>query len=194
MAQNPSGGWKIAIAGGSLGGLCAGVALNRARSRRPGLRTRSRAYGKPGVPASWYSVSCSNCSARGGAGALPITSCEIRRYLNPRPAARVRFNPRLKTLRPGSNLQHLTAQPSRRIDTIWARRCFNRSRTLAGDLSSRYRVMKPSMSIYWSVPMAHQSASRRRLLPGVQSKYAGYVAWRGVLDEADARPDVKRFF
>ena len=39
-----------------------------------------------------------------------------------------------------------------------------------------------------------QSATRRRLLPDVRSSYAGYVAWRGTLDEANAPPELVRFF
>ena len=39
-----------------------------------------------------------------------------------------------------------------------------------------------------------QSPTRRRLLPDVQSIYAGYVAWRGTLDEADAPKELVRFF
>ncbi len=39
-----------------------------------------------------------------------------------------------------------------------------------------------------------QSPTRRRLLPDLSSTYAGYVAWRGTLDEADAPPDLVRFF
>jgi len=39
-----------------------------------------------------------------------------------------------------------------------------------------------------------QSPTRRRFLPDLRSTYAGYVAWRGTLDEADAPPDVVRFF
>lgn len=39
-----------------------------------------------------------------------------------------------------------------------------------------------------------QSLTRRRLLPDVASRYAGYVAWRGALDEADAPPELVRFF
>jgi len=39
-----------------------------------------------------------------------------------------------------------------------------------------------------------QSPSRRRLLPQVRSDYAGYVAWRGVLDEADTPHELKSFF
>ena len=39
-----------------------------------------------------------------------------------------------------------------------------------------------------------QSPTRRRFLPDLASTYAGYVAWRGTLDEADAPPDLVRFF
>jgi 2-polyprenyl-6-methoxyphenol hydroxylase-like FAD-dependent oxidoreductase len=39
-----------------------------------------------------------------------------------------------------------------------------------------------------------QSPTRRRLLPDVQSIYAGYVAWRGTLDEADAPKELVRYF
>src|ERR1700730_4622919 len=38
-----------------------------------------------------------------------------------------------------------------------------------------------------------QSASGRRLLPDVTPSYAGYVAWRGTLDEADAPAELVRF-
>ena len=33
-----------------------------------------------------------------------------------------------------------------------------------------------------------------RFLPDLTSTYAGYVAWRGTLDEADTPPDLVRFF
>lgn len=38
------------------------------------------------------------------------------------------------------------------------------------------------------------SESRRRLLPEVAPRYAGYVAWRGILDEAEAPPQLAAFF
>src|SRR5258707_10137711 len=38
------------------------------------------------------------------------------------------------------------------------------------------------------------SEIRRRLLPDVLPNYAGYVAWRGTLEEAEAGPDLKSFF
>src|SRR6202022_322523 len=39
-----------------------------------------------------------------------------------------------------------------------------------------------------------QSPTRRRFLPELSATYAGYVAWRGALDEADAPPELVRFF
>jgi 2-polyprenyl-6-methoxyphenol hydroxylase-like FAD-dependent oxidoreductase len=39
-----------------------------------------------------------------------------------------------------------------------------------------------------------QSPTRRRFLPDLVSTYAGYVAWRGTLDEAEAPPELVRFF
>jgi 2-polyprenyl-6-methoxyphenol hydroxylase-like FAD-dependent oxidoreductase len=39
-----------------------------------------------------------------------------------------------------------------------------------------------------------QSETRRRLLPQVQPHYAGYIAWRGTVDEALAPPDLVAFF
>jgi 2-polyprenyl-6-methoxyphenol hydroxylase-like FAD-dependent oxidoreductase len=39
-----------------------------------------------------------------------------------------------------------------------------------------------------------RSETRRRLLPQVQQHYAGYIAWRGTVDEALAPPELVRFF
>ncbi|MEJ7637384.1 MAG: FAD-dependent monooxygenase [Singulisphaera sp.] len=39
-----------------------------------------------------------------------------------------------------------------------------------------------------------RSSCRRQLMPEVQPRYAGYVAWRGVVGEAEAEPDLLRVF
>ena len=39
-----------------------------------------------------------------------------------------------------------------------------------------------------------RSDARERLLPNIQPRYAGYVAWRGTLDEAVAHQDLTGFF
>ncbi|MEX2445292.1 MAG: FAD-dependent monooxygenase [Alkalispirochaeta sp.] len=38
------------------------------------------------------------------------------------------------------------------------------------------------------------SRSRRLLLPGIQPEYAGYVAWRGMVDEEELTPDTLELF
>jgi len=39
-----------------------------------------------------------------------------------------------------------------------------------------------------------QSETRRRLLPNIEPRYAGYVAWRGTIDEERVPPGLARFF
>ena len=38
------------------------------------------------------------------------------------------------------------------------------------------------------------SAIRRKMLPDIEARYAGYVAWRGTLDESNVAPDLLPFF
>ena len=39
-----------------------------------------------------------------------------------------------------------------------------------------------------------RSEARRRLLPRVEPRYAGYVAWRGTIEEERIAPELARFF
>ena len=39
-----------------------------------------------------------------------------------------------------------------------------------------------------------QSETRRRLLPNIEPRYAGHVAWRGTIDEERVPPGLARFF
>src|SRR6266404_5891931 len=82
MTLSAESRWKIAIAGGSLGGLCAGVALDTAGfdvqvyERDPGpMNTRGA-----GIVVQSALLSLLRSS---GAAPLPVTHCRVRRYLNP---------------------------------------------------------------------------------------------------------------
>src|ERR1700692_4207557 len=82
MALSDESRWKIAIAGGSIGGLCAGVALDTAGfdvqvyERDPGpMNTRGA-----GIVVQSELLSLLRNSR---AGPLPITHCRVRRYLDP---------------------------------------------------------------------------------------------------------------
>jgi 2-polyprenyl-6-methoxyphenol hydroxylase-like FAD-dependent oxidoreductase len=184
--------WEIAIAGGSLGGLCAGVALYRAgydvqvyeRDAGP-MTTRGAGIVVQGEVLELL--------RKAGAAALPTTSCAIRRYLDPDGGGgRVQSAPQaftsweaiyvtLKTAFPadryhmGAALSDVTTQAGGRVNVSVQGR---------GRLEVDLLVCADGA----------QSSSRRRLLPEIDSLYAGYVAWRGVVDEADAPAALSRFF
>jgi 2-polyprenyl-6-methoxyphenol hydroxylase-like FAD-dependent oxidoreductase len=183
---------RIAVAGGSIGGLCAGVALHGAGfdvevyERHPGpMDTRGA-----GIVVQGELV---RLLRDGGAAPLPTTSCRVRRYLDPgggdgqsqvMPQHFTSWEAIYRTLR--------EALPSDR---------YHMGATLNGVTEgARDRVAAKidglgtiEADLLVSADGA-QSATRRRLLPDVRSEYAGYVAWRGTLDEADAPPDLLHFF
>lgn len=184
---------RIAVAGGSIGGLCAGVALNRAGfdvnvyERHSGsMDTRGAGIVVQGelVQLLW----------EGGARPLPTTSCRIRRYLQPdggngetqaMPQAFTSWEAIYTTLR--------DAFPQERYHVGAALADFENAPDGRG-VSARIEGHGRAEADLLVCADGAQSSARRRLLPEVRSDYAGYVAWRGTLDEAEMPPDLIRFF
>jgi 2-polyprenyl-6-methoxyphenol hydroxylase-like FAD-dependent oxidoreductase len=127
-----------------------------------------------------------------GAGALPTTHCRVRRYLSPEG---------------GEGEVQRASQDFTSWEAIY--------RTLAAAFPSDRYYRGATLTDFGNgegAVRAHidghgvveadvlvaadgaQSPTRRRFLPDLSSTYAGYVAWRGTLDEADAPPDLVRFF
>ena len=184
---------QIAVAGGSIGGLCAGLALHgsgfdvNVYERHPGpMDTRGA-----GIVVQGELVQLLDTY---GAPPLPTTSCRVRRYLDP----------------PGGDGQ---VQSMPQAFTSWEaiyetlRAAFPKERyhmgaTLVGvDDPGDGQAVSAEIEGHGHIKTdllvcadGAQSPTRRRLLPDVQSIYAGYVAWRGTLDEADAPKELVRFF
>jgi 2-polyprenyl-6-methoxyphenol hydroxylase-like FAD-dependent oxidoreductase len=127
-----------------------------------------------------------------GAGALPTTHCTVRRYLSPEG---------------GEGEVQRAAQDFTSWEAIY--------RTLAaafpselyhrGAMLTNFENGKDSVRAHIDghgvveadvlvAADGAQSPTRRHFLPDLRSTYAGYVAWRGMLEEADAPPDLVRFF
>lgn len=183
--------FTVTIAGGSIGGLCAGIAL---RGIGCEVDIHERVAGPMEMQGAGIVVQGEVLRMIGdhGGPALPITSCRGRRYLDPDGGDGVfqtmaqeftSWEAIYKTLRTmfpddryhsGSQLS-LPKQTGSRVSAALAN-----GRIVASDL--------------FVAADGSNSEIRQRLLPDVLSHYAGYVAWRGTLEEADAGPDLKSFF
>jgi len=127
-----------------------------------------------------------------GTGALPTTHCTVRRYLSPEGGeGEVQRAPQDFTSWEAIYRTLAVAFPSDR---------YHRGATLTdfvnGDGAVQAHIDGHGL-VEADVLVAAdgaQSPTRRRFLPDLRSTYAGYVAWRGTLDEADAQPDLVRFF
>lgn len=184
---------RIAVAGGSIGGLCAGLALHGA-----------------GFDVQVYEQFSGPMETRGagivvqpdlvqllrnnGAPRLPTTGCQVRRYLDPdggdgqtqrMPQTFTSWEAIYRTLRAAypDERYHMGAALS---DIEGDDADHGVSATIGGHGRIEADLLVCADGA--------QSPTRRRLLPDVQPAYAGYVAWRGTLDEANAPPDLVRFF
>jgi 2-polyprenyl-6-methoxyphenol hydroxylase-like FAD-dependent oxidoreductase len=171
---------KVTIAGGSIGGLCAGIALRgigvdvEIFERDPGpMDTRGA-----GIVVQPHLTSL----LRGhNAPILPVTSCRIRRYLDPAGGdGQVQHAPQEFTSWESIYLTLRATFPTGR---------YHRGSAVTGIIPEAARVIaavEGRDSVESDVLIAADGANsplRRRFLPDVTSRYAGYVAWRGTLDE-----------
>lgn len=182
---------RVAVAGGSIGGLCAGIALNgigadvHVFERQPGpMETRGA-----GIVVQ---EDLTSLLRQHHAPELPTTACRIRRYLEPAggdgqiqpmPQRFTSWEAIYKTLR--------ATFPDERYHMDAPLTGFDR---MDGKVTVEVEGRNPLTADLLVCADGANSASRRRLLPDVEPRYAGYVAWRGTLDEVDAPPHLVAFF
>ena len=182
---------RIAVAGGSIGGLCAGLAL---RGAGFDVQVYERVSGPMETRGAGIVVQGEliELLRTHGKDALPTTHCTVRRYLSPEGGAgEVLCAPQDFTSWEAIYRTLAAAFPSDR---------YHRGATLT-DFANGDGVVRAHIDSHGAVEVdvlvaadGAQSPTRRRLLPDLSSTYAGYVAWRGTLDEANAPPDLLRFF
>lgn len=184
-------GLRIAVAGGSIGGLCAGITLHGAGfdvqvyERIPGpMETRGA-----GIVVQ---SELTDLLRTHGAGALPTTNCSVRRYLSPEGGdGKVQRAPQDFTSWEAIYRTLTAAFPSERYHRGAMLKDFgNRNGAVQAHIDG-HGVVETDLLV---AADGAQSPTRRRLLPDLTSTYAGYVAWRGTLGEADAPPELVRFF
>jgi 2,6-dihydroxypyridine 3-monooxygenase len=181
---------RVVVAGGSLGGLTAGLLLADA-----------------GLDVSVHERSPSELQERGaGIGLLPDSS----RYLVERAGVPLdeisTSTSHIRYLGRDGHVLHEQAHQYRfsSWNTVYRRLlgCFNRDRYHLGSEVTGFEVKDDSVRVELAsdVPIdadllvcadGVSSPARRRLLPDVRIGYAGYVAWRGMQPEAALDADTR---
>ena len=182
---------RIAVAGGSIGGLCTGLALGGAGFD---VQVYERVSGPMETRGAGIVVQGEliDLLRTHGADSLPTTHCAVRRYLSPEGGeGEVQRAPQDFTSWEAIYRTLAVAFPSDR---------YHRGATLTdfvnGDGAVQAHIDGHGLveADVLVVADGAQSPTRQRFLPDLRSTYAGYVAWRGTLDEANAQPDLVRFF
>src|SRR5260221_9230819 len=182
---------RIAVAGGSVGGLCAGVAL---RSAGFDVRVYERVSGRMETRGAGIVVQGEliDLLRTHGAGALPTTHCTVRRYLSPEGGeGEVQRAPQDFTSWEAIYRTLAAAFPFERYHRGAMLTNFGNGKGAVRAHIDGHRVVEADVLV---AADGAQSPTRPHFLPDLSSTYAGYVAWRGTLDEADAPPDLVRFF
>jgi hypothetical protein len=188
MIDGPS--LKVTVAGGSIGGLCAGLALRGIGADVNVFERESSPMDTRGAGIVVQSHLTSLLRDH-NAPELPVTSCRIRRYLDPAggdgqtqsaPQEFTSWEAIYLTLRAafpadryhmGAAVTDLTPEAARVVSTIDGHDRVESDVLIAADGAN--------------------SPLRRRFLPTVSPRYAGYVAWRGTIDEVSASPHLVSF-
>lgn len=184
---------RVAVAGGSIGGLAAATALRSAGcmvqvyERTPHQLT-SRGAGIVVQPALTALLS------QVGAPALPMTSCTHRNCLSPDGGSgAVTPMPQRFTSWEAIYRTLLAAFPAELYHRGAEVAGFDQAGG-SGPVTVRLADGRTAAADLLVCADGWRSAARTRLLPEVRPRYAGYVAWRGTLAEGDAPADLVAFF
>jgi 2-polyprenyl-6-methoxyphenol hydroxylase-like FAD-dependent oxidoreductase len=181
----------VTIAGGSIAGLCAGVALR-------GIGAKVSIFERNAGPMDTRGAGIVvqreliDLLHKHKAPELPTTGCRVRRYLQPDS---------------GSGQKQVMAQDFTSWEAIYTtlRTTFpddfyftgSSVRDVTQENSRVIANMEDGTSVESDVLLAADGANsplRRTLLPNTLTNYAGYVAWRGTVDEATAPAHLVTFF
>ena len=174
---------KVTVAGGSIGGLCAGIAL---RGIGAEVDVFERDRGPVDIRGAGVVVQphLKSFLREHHAPGLAVTSCRIRRYLEPgggdgqtqaMPQQFTSWEAIYSTLcatfpkdrhHRGAAVTDVANEPSHVVASIEGR----------GQVESDVLIAADGAN----------SSARQRFLPQTVPDYSGYVAWRGTIDEADA--------
>lgn len=193
MRGHEADGLRVAVAGGSLAGLMAATALRTTGCEvdvyeRTQHEMTSRGAGIVVQP------SLTALLAQIGAPALPVTGCTGRNYLPPDGGpGDLRIMPQRFTSWEAIYRTLLSAFPPERYHLGSEVTGFDHG---GSGTPVTVRISgggTPQVDLFVSAD-GWRSTARHRLLPQAAPQYAGYIAWRGILDERSTPDAVVNFF
>lgn len=182
---------RAVVAGGSIGGLCVGLTLH-GNGAAVDIFERHRGPMETGGAGIVVQQELLELLYRYGAPPLPVTSCRWRHYLEaeggdgrkqPISQQFTSWESIYRTLRAAFPDKHYhTGSALEGFETI--------DEHVRADITG-HGGMEADVLVCAD---GAQSETRRRLLPQVKAHYAGYIAWRGTVDEASMPPGLITFF
>lgn len=180
----------VAIAGGSIAGLCAGNALLAANHdvhifEQSASRLTSRGAGIVVQP------DLTSLLSRADAPPLAMTSCSVRKtYAGTSRCAQTQRMPQSFTSWEAIYASLIGAFPSERYHS-------GDALEIGKVAPGRVTATTGNKTIHADLLVAadgFRSKARLAFAPETISRYAGYIAWRGVIDEADLPKELVAFF
>ncbi|WP_426612840.1 hypothetical protein [Bradyrhizobium sp. McL0616] len=191
MSWHAEQGFTVGIGGGSIAGLCNAIALRKIGAT---VRIYERVPGSMLARGAGIVVQSelTRLLAENGAGPLPRTSCRGRRYLD--------YDGGDGVLEEGP--QEFTSWEAvhAALRAAVPDECYHAGSEVTAVTQKASKVMATLVDgtvvesdLFLSAD-GSGSATRQTMLPDVVARYAGYVAWRGTLDESDVPREFLSFF
>lgn len=191
MSWHAEHDFTVTISGGSVAGLCNAITLRKLGAT---VTVHERLPGPMMARGAGIVVQSEllQLLAQNGAGPLPFTACRGRRYLNPDGGDGVlQQMPQEFTSWEAIHAALRAAVPDECYragsEVVTVSQTGPRVQATLGDGS----LVESDLFV---AADGSGSAIRRKMLPDIEARYAGYVAWRGTLDERDVPPDLLPFF
>lgn len=182
---------RAVIAGGSIGGLCAGIALHGSGAAVDIYERNSGPMETRGAGIVVQNELL-EILRRYGAPDLPTTSCQGRLYLEAEGGeGRRQYMPQRFTSWEAIYRTLRSAFPEKNYHTGAVLESFENLDDIVRLNITGHGRMDADLLVCVD---GAQSEARRRLLPEVQQHYAGYIAWRGTVEESAALPALVDFF
>ena len=191
MSWHSDNNFTVTIAGGSIAGLCHAMAL---RNIGATVKIYERVPGPMIARGAGIVVQTEliRLLRENGAATLPFTSCRGRRYVEPGGGDGI-YQPMPQQFTSWEAV-HSTLRAAVPDE------CYQAGSEVVEVAQAEAKVVttladgKTAKSDLFIAADGSGSTTRRRMLPDVDTRYAGYVAWRGTIDEREVGRDLMAFF